>query len=546
MQIFAAIAVLLLVACIYTICGFAVRVKITPSARSPVYEFAASYFTGVVLHIGLWRVCSVLLRNAAAGLSISFFLLLLIGFFLGDRPAFLALLRALTSSVFKNKKILLFAAIIPFAVIVFWTSNILPGVVAYIGSCHSPRYAGLAQYIVTANHIPTLNQNFGQSMLASIPMFMGIQTPYLNLNIWLSISIVALFFLVVGYLRMFGVDFAFLGAMIALGGNTALSLTHVVVVDSYSPPLLSGYSDSVISLGSFLVFADLVWLLGEKKERSFAVSLFCVAIFFIGWNYSAPQNIMVGLALLAVIVIKKWLERSGLLRRETMLLGIAAGAFIVGAGFGGMFTPRSLVESPDVPGLMSLEKGIAIIPAFPYRTGFGHYKSGTAPQYNLNVPMREFVEKSTVKEKYELFYQAETQFWLSLRVVFFPLLALCALAWIAHETADARLGSHCMALLVAFLVGFPLAFLLAVGPFKFKWELSRLMMPAYLLGMTALVLALDAFSKKYPHLRWNIVKIALTLFVCAGPATTFVAASYENIRYPQFTEKLKVLFAIGQ
>jgi hypothetical protein len=120
----------------------------------------------------------------------------------------------------------------------------------------------------------------------------------------------------------------------------------------------------------------------------------------------------------------------------------------------------------------------------------------------------------------------ESQFIASLRIYGFPLLGLVFMLWRLHRPPvpsvsqdEERLRGWFWLALGAFLVGYAVVFGLELG--HIKWFLTRFMVPACILCLTGLVLAVappaGAVASKKRRLAWTLILVG----ACFGPLLEF-------------------------
>lgn len=76
-----------------------------------------------------------------------------------------------------------------------------PSLLMHFGSIHSGRYANYAIFIAEHDRVPYLAQNGGQSMLASLHLLLGADSPLAALMAWIPFSMAFLTLLIFGVFR---------------------------------------------------------------------------------------------------------------------------------------------------------------------------------------------------------------------------------------------------------------------------------------------------------------------------------------------------------
>lgn len=200
------------------------------------FKFSASYFIGMGLFLAIWRLLSSAFSNVGVALILT--LAILIVLYVKDGKFKTDLLEIIVHFTEKRYFALCAVIIVPTVILLYW---LMPsGVItafSILGSLHSPRYANIATFITENNYIPILSQNYGQSLLTSLPMLLGVNIPLFSLYLWLSISIGMISLFVYGLLKTFNLSkqITLIGTCLVLFGNTALSFTHILVIDSSTP-----------------------------------------------------------------------------------------------------------------------------------------------------------------------------------------------------------------------------------------------------------------------------------------------------------------------
>lgn len=506
-----------------------------------------SFFFGLSLFLFIYRILSYVSGNAR--LSCLFALLILMS------AAALVVKKTygkpLGISVKKMIVFCLLSTLLFLFLLAFWLVP-LPECMSpwdFLGSLHSGRYANIATYVVSTNSVPVINQNYGQSLLSTIPMFFGVNRPFLSLFVWLFISLIFLAVLFYGFLRFLGVDekFSLWGVLVLMGGNTALSFTHVFVFDSISPLLLTGYSDTVASVGTFLGALVVLYeaCFGSNSSRSAKLfSLFILSVLGASWSIYAPQNVVLMFVVMFFILGAGFFMERRLNKAALFFVFYVVFSFL-GVLFGGMLTPKNLLSDVDIPGALVVSpKGFSLnfAPFLPCQRITASRDSGMtscsdmySSQYGYTKDNRNlggiFLGVDAPRKIAELLFILETLFWDSIRIVFFPLLGLCLL-W--YQLRVLRLRDYVLlrALFSVSVLLFSVGFLIAY-PFilngEFKWELSRFMIPGYTLSMVSLVVSLNRFYLLLEGFKAKLLLASISLLLFFGPAYNSVFIVYKNV-----------------
>ncbi|UKJ08246.1 hypothetical protein [Solitalea lacus] len=516
---------------------------------------SCTYFLGMAVFLAIWRTFSLITDNALLSLGVTLMIAVAMIFFNWKQTCqsfffdFFELI--------KSKWYLLFSISIFFFVGLYWIGSFNElNPFTIIGSLHSPRYANFATYVVEFNRVPVLGQNYGQSMLASIPMFLGFNSPLLALNFWLSITMINFSLLIYSlclYLNC-SAKFSTLATFLVLFGNTAISFFHILSIDSGSPFILNGYTDSIASIGTFIVVLFFLkdTLANDSSFRDSIkeiVLIFSVSVF---WNIAAPQDSMFFGFLIGLVLIFSFKNNIKATFKIFMLFLVFS---CVGIFQGGMYTPSKFKESIVLPGMMEIGSGgIAINPGVPFFVGIG----GAWEYGNKNVitqvsdvkkQITSSPKLSLVVSKILIIEQLVTN---SLKVVFWPMLGIIGLILIikTNTIKNGNLFSKQLALdynkliFVAFFVFFiGLIFNLFFSISGYKWELSRFLILGYFLGMICLVLCLNFLFESRILSKWSLY--FLMVLITIGPIVNSFAVIFVNIFYTNnrisFLEKINIL-----
>ena len=180
-----------------------------------------------------------------------------------------------------------------------------------IGSLHSQRYAWISNYIKYCATIPVLGQNIGQSILAYMVGLIFTDSPYLFLFLWLLMSQIFLGFLVFGFINLYINNFklSILGVLIFLFGNSALSLTRILTIDSGNPFVMNGYTDSLLGVASIFLLI-LYHNLAIKIYNYQFKTYFTIFILIVANYISAPQNIIYLFSLIIIFLFYNFKKKA--------------------------------------------------------------------------------------------------------------------------------------------------------------------------------------------------------------------------------------------
>jgi hypothetical protein len=486
-----------------------------------------SYFTGLIFFLFVFRLSSFIILNAYISIAFSFIAILILSLIILTSKN-INLVKIFFSQSFK-KKIFYFGLfiILTLGLFAFWTdsSASLDNVLALLGSLHSQRYVNITNFIVDANIIPIINQNYGQSLLTTSTLFLGINAPYFALFLWLSQSMFFLIFVTFGLFKWLGfnVTKAVLGTIIVLLGNTTFSLLPILVIDSGSPFLLNGYTDSIVSIGTFIIF--FIWFYNTHKEKNKTnriSSLFLLILFGMTWNIFAPQNIIFAGGILIFFTLKTLIfdsKKNSSIMLSTIVFLLAS---LFGTFMGGMLTPTKLTESVKIEGLIKVERNdkqsIGILPYLPYHYFNGRTWTRAQPylferlkthrsQYKQTNSLNTFNKTTLLLKMWIIF---ETNIWIALRIMIVPFIGVLGLWVLIFNKSKSdppifKKERYKMFVLINTLIiipGFIVAFLFSIS--GYKWELTRFLIPGIYMAMFSFVILLNnihfgkfIFIKKY-------------------------------------------------
>jgi hypothetical protein len=559
------LAVCVTVAVLLVLAGHSVYSRIIPPSANRALGAGFSFFLGLSLFMSSYRLLGLLTSDARLSLALSALLVCIIGLTKTNRTALKNILSKKREYVLSLACIALLYTLI----IMFWVQPDEPkgmGVPYYnVGTLHSGRYANIATYIIQTNRIPVLGQNYGQSLLATLPMSIGLNNPFPALSAWLAISLFFLATTLTGIFQFLGLKGAkaYYGVAVVMFGNAALSFSHVQIIDSGSPPLLSGYTDSVASIGSFLLFLYLLNASYRKETASWWGLCAALAALGFSWAITAPQNVVA-----AVITLCGLLAYSFKTRRKsthgTVAIGLVLALSVaLGALGGGMMTPKGWIDrGVDIPGITEIfpdnpaagnasggiyhGKGVEVQPILPclFQGGESWLSCNDVYAYASHDAENKLIGQLRGPRWYasleETEYVVETFLWGSLRMVFFPLLGLALLAYhlnsrrglpALERKSDSTMSGLLAASVAVFLPGFILCLLLMVQ--DYKWPLTRFMIPGYALSMICLAVCLGRYSRFIKN-RWvqAFSVLAVSAIIFAGPLYSVLLRVYLNLSSP--------------
>jgi hypothetical protein len=523
--------VVLGIAFIFTAAGYLLFRTTFPESREPFsFQIAAGYFLGSAAFLTVWRCLAFEIKKADLSLGITVIVFLIFSFFgliRGD------LASGVVSALRRHWKLLSFTLCsLPLLVLLYWVSG-APDPVRHwyhLGSCHGPRYANIAVQVFQENRIPIYGQDYEQSLLASIPSFFRVGHPLLGLYAWLCLSIAAMMSLTYGFFRTFRLSQrGSLGAaLLLMGGNTALSLILVQVVDNGFPLLLSGKVDLVRSAGSFFVFLAWLKVVYSRENHSVLRGQLLLLVLTMSWALCGIQNIF----LAAVLIGFALCLRHRPLRGELLLgvLTLTLSAALVSQQ-GGMLTARANRDTKEVPGVINFvqfpaQRELLVDLTVPF-SALGEFWEAHLPKpkpFTLSQ-LRSF----SLEQLEGVLFSIEISLWTGVKTMFFPLLGMILMAFaVTRENRSPWLRELWIATLVVFLAGLPVNILFDVN--WYRWGLTRFMIPGYTLGTVCLVLATREFFAKATLKTRQFAWGALAFLLLAGPLVGFLTTARTNLQ----------------
>jgi hypothetical protein len=481
-------------------------------------KVSASYFMGVTLFLSIYRILTMILSNAFLALMISLFLSFLLIIYHIINSKIWKSIKVNLLNIKNAKKLLIYITsvfLLGLFIFFYWSeSNFnVSDPFATVGTLHSIRYSNISKYIVHTNNIPLLNQNYGQSLLSTIQLFFIEKGSLFSLIFWLVSSIHFLLIGTFGVLKFFKLNNlkSILGTSIILFGTSSISLVPTLTIDSGSPFFFNGYSDTIVSIGSFLIF--FYWYIENVKNLFFNASkktfIFLFILFF-GWNIFAPQNIVFGILVFLVIIFRIIINKSPHKKNVILIfLSILFFAFI-GSNAGGMLANSNLIKPIPIKGsmiVMNSEKKISFLPALPYCIYNGKNWEQTERSFGQSDTIKQsisnFISRSTLTNFIELIYRifwlVETNFWIMLKVLGIPIVGIIGLFYyLKNKNINLGLLYLFEFTISCIFMGIFISFFLQVS--NYKWELTRFLIPGVFLGLISFIISMfnnNFFRKKY-------------------------------------------------
>lgn len=520
LSVISSVLIVLLFAILFCFIGKAVLGQVELDNDNDCYILAGSYFIGMAVYLSVLRTLALFIPS----FKIAFWALLIVGivFFV------LRNYRRHIAWIVKRKRLAISAGVLwvvsTFHALLYRICVLgeNPHVLTSIGTIGSQRYAGIAAYIVKQDHVPVLNQSYGQSLLASFSNMLGRDNLCFALVLWLSLSGAFLCLFLYGvFRRFFSAGLSVLLVCVVDIGSVSLTLAPIRVVDSDYPLLFSGYTDSVVGVATFMIFLEMMVRILKKESKLRFSHYLVTACFVVYWAMSAPHNICIllgaGFLLLVFLLVRR--ERFNV-KNGIKLACVVMAACIIGILEGGMLTPSGLVDEVSVDGVMTVaegadenlsSQGIVFVPVMNYqlmkskdvlwKLGWGYMES------ILDYAVDALHQGSW----YVLVHCLTSLWWDSVRIIFWPLLGVLGMGLIACQKKDREISYWAVLGFSVLAVGYPVAFLISLN--GYKWALSRFAMPFYFLGMMFLAAILGRAwrSEKKLYRRISIFSVFVIL-----------------------------------
>lgn len=434
-------------------------------------------------------------------------------------------------------------------------------------------YADLATHVATANTLPLVNRHYGQSILASLGLsVVGVggdrfTYPQVALDTWLFLSQAALALVFYRVLAALGVGGRgrSAGTFILMFGGTALSFVPHIVYDHDYPFVFNVYTDALFGIAGWLIIVlflvERAGLESPARRPMVLASLAVPALIVAAFNATSELNILIVLLVVASVLVFQALPPQMARRLPAsevliVLLALAAAAAI-GSVQGGVFAGRTAsaeraAASPFWEATANADSARVSIsdPRWWYLphvvlgvpTGFGNLPAPAAmmpgpPRQRPNLENPALIDSAAsanarlvdrfqgltrpaIYDVADPWYLVELRVFQGVRVIWFPLLGLLALGWLAASGAvSIAAGFFARVAVVSFALGLG-GVVLANSPggdaFYWKWALTRVLEPGLCMAMIALVVAADYLIARRPsprtqRLLWGALALLMSL-----------------------------------
>jgi hypothetical protein len=462
--------------------------------------------------------------------------------------------------IFYNILIFVFLSIFIFSVWAIPYEN-LDNKLLSIGSLHSAKYAWLANYIQTCSIIPVTGNNFGQSILAYFIGLFFSAKPHLYLYIWLVISMYFLILFIYGFINFYfgAVEgkkniqiYCVLGTVCFLFGGTALSFTHILVIDSNNPFIINGYTHTIF--GIFFIFFGYILFIKIKEGKNLNLQNIFIIFIFLGANYfMSPENIIFFAGLLFFVFFTKSIMRNQKIKLAILLI-ISIIYFIPQ---GGMLTPIKLQENFSNEAILSFfqdrrsnqygKLNLSIVPGYMFQydgLSYSKWKNGQEENTKKLQYLKEKIKKDFFSNFNILLWQLEKILIDSFVVLFFPIAGLYLFRQSFYinsknqrEKFIDRIKRQYFFFYSVFALLFGISFNLIFGVNSYKWEFTRFMVPFIALGLLQFYISIWKLYAK------NLIFFCVLIsFILCGPILSQLIRSKENLQNLD-TNKLNLFFS---
>jgi hypothetical protein len=332
------------------------------------FSFSLSFVMGIMIILFIYRVTEFFIKNAQIAVWVAIVVVMIICFLFKENIILLLFeIFEFTLEKYLSASILfIFMCLYRFlAYLQFKNDNI--SVWSNIGSAHTARTTNVAYYIQKYNRIPTLNQNYGQSLFISIFEMLGIHYSFFNLYLFSVISMVTVFYFWIGFFMQcfnFSIITSIFSCVFVLFGQSNIRRKISICFDSAACNdfVISGYADAAISMCAF--FYNFI-LLYKYYSGSISINslIFVLGLCGVVWNCMASHFNVLTIGILLFNVAISLITRSFIIETISIFL-IFVLTTLIGSFTGGMFTQKKYLQK-DIIGQLCNDniirlKGIAV------------------------------------------------------------------------------------------------------------------------------------------------------------------------------------------
>lgn len=523
-------------------------------------HLGSSFFIGLTFFLCTWIITGHLSTNAKFGLVVATSLFIIASAIsLFETTRYQCSRSTIITSVLVTSLVIglsVFKALSPMPEYFVSQPDLVNPFAGFGSVAHSFRAGNIAEFIVSENRFPVIGQHTGQSIIAAIPLFFGVDSIQLSLTIWMGIVISFVLFTTYGLARIFLEKYyALYPTLFVMLGNSVLSPLYSSVTDTESALLLSSNTDSLYGIMTFLLLAFVLFF-ATKTTFHKSLLLFVFSLSFI-WNITSGHMIIL-MVLLAVFFLV-YTRYSVIKNLSQVALSFSLGTLLGVVALGGMLTPSGLIQDGSIPGVMSLKQANAdpIIIRFP-RTG----ESGSLTRQRLSAMLpspsettvrptnpttiaAEEVPKTSERVKENSFLFGLAKIVRSIQVVFFPLLGLLLFYVLLKRKIypASEFTVFWSSSVFLFSIGWTASTFFTV--YGYYWELSKFFYVGIYLALFLLGISVAMLIRLYTT--WRPLLAALTIFIVLGPTLElFGVRILGNVylppaEHPNFTEQAETV-----
>ncbi len=482
-----------------------------------------SFFIGMAVFFTSWTGSESLMGRADVGLYLSLGVMIVFGI---KEKSHQDLLKWLQGFKHHRLSVVILLTVLP---TLFILARVIPSnfdIDVPLGSGSTILYFNKAMYFYMSNSIPSLSVSIGQSLLASMSLFFGLKsTGIFNLCMWTYVTMFFFSFLVYQFLTWmnFSKYHAKLGTFFVFFGNASLSFLPICVVDSGVPFILGMYPLTFFTVGSFSSVLILfhLWRVHSLKSGPF---LYIIAFFLLfSWTFTSPESMALGIPALFLYGISK-LRKGELVFSKILPWGILfALTIVLGVTQGGLLSPaafRDVEIEQSIPGWQfspigqkfkinpGLDFSATLAPAmfavqFPSGQRFhaGNRGKEAVIPYEFDGAfsnaLAELLNKQNLKVSTGVLLVIETETWLALRILFFPIFGvLFIFLYLRNKSSSTILEKDFSTATAVLFLG---AFILIFFPYQsgMKWPFTRFLLPSYALAQISCFMGFLYFFEKF-------------------------------------------------
>jgi hypothetical protein len=536
MMIILALTTICFFLCFVLILGYVISSRGYNHDGNPVsLQIGMAYFFGIASWIGILRIVSLFVTDAGVSILITLAFTFTFLFYYRD------ICKIFIKTFISKRKIFhiffVFLTLSPFVLIYWLPLTLTPDDVnALLGSLHSGRYVALSNYILACDFVPIIGQNIGQSLLVASISYLSLNFPFLYLFVFLlfSVGFLSLFIYGLIYKVSGSVNVSIFSSLVFMMGNSALSFAHVMTIDSGSPFLLNGYTDTllgvfvVIMLGLFFVLPDVTF---KNKWTLLLIGLLLNVSFI-----SAPQNIVI-FSIILFLCTSYLAFRDKVINFKALWLVLLL-SFCISIPEGGMLTPGVMQQTIPLVGVQSVKNsqtGIRFDPWIPfYITVNSNWPEGSDQTRWFGGQGIFTVHKDTSRYFSEIIYYYEQTLFMGLRNLFFPIFGVFILFFLYKKKVRYKwdvqdfvpVQSLVSIGVLSLILGFTISYPIILN--SYKLELSRFLIPGITIGLLCFVLAIGLIYR-HENSKLKYFLLILGVISIVGPISNSFNRVYVHL-----------------